>query len=342
MRRINRKQKLLAQNYLPYAKVNIWPTAKNTKKQKNNFRRNTGFFSPELGIRLSFTKYPKLLYGYQTNKASFLQYKSTNKCSSIVAAQQWQAPGPQGQSFGPATAQQWQAPGPMDQFYEPSFTGNLQQSIKTDIGPGYTIKRLVQKPINKISFSSSTNMSIMYPFLKNAALVPGAHRIRKTKSYFFVQKNSVKTLSVWAKHAGKTKMRRFLEQRLNQSSAAASESGTFGYRNSLLFLTAIESLPIVLYIKSFQYKNSYIIYPMLQNKYLYINGFFIGQWASLKPGDIFSFQKNQKVSEHKRKAYINIVAPLYKKSLFVQSTKVLHGITGQTSTHKYKRFGLQC
>jgi hypothetical protein len=29
-------------------------------------------------------------------------------------------------------------------------------------------------------------MSIMHPFLKNAALVPGAHRIRKTKSYFYV------------------------------------------------------------------------------------------------------------------------------------------------------------
>jgi hypothetical protein len=28
-------------------------------------------------------------------------------------------------------------------------------------------------------------------------------------------------------------------------------SGTFGYRNNLLFLTAIESLPIVLYIKTF-------------------------------------------------------------------------------------------
>jgi hypothetical protein len=53
-------------------------------------------------------------------------------------------------------------------------------------GPGYTIKPMVQNNINSISSSNTSNMSIMHPFLKNAALVPGAHRIRKTKSYFYV------------------------------------------------------------------------------------------------------------------------------------------------------------
>jgi hypothetical protein len=67
---------------------------------------------------------------------------------------------------------------------------------------------------------------------------------------------------------------------------------------------------------------------MLQNKYLNINGFFIAQWASLKPGDIYSFQKSKKAGFAKSTAFINIVMPLYKKSLFVQSAKVLHRITG--------------
>ena len=333
MRRINRKQKVLAQNYLPYARVNIWPTAKNTKKQKSIFRRNTGFFSAELGIRLAITKYPKLLYKYKTNSNSFLQFRSVQpisiKQNGLNSKKEYY------QSFNNISMQ---TKNQRKYLFNGVNTTTKQWGFSTGpkdqhLGPGYTIKPMVQNNINSISSSNTSNVSIMHPFLKNAALVPGAHRIRKTKSYFYVQKNSVKTLQVWLGQAGSTKMRRFLEQTINMNTATA-ESGIFGYRNNLLFLTAIESLPIVLYIKTFQYKNTNIIYPLLQNKYLNINGFFIGQWTSLKPGDIFSVQKSKKPAP----AFINQSMPLYKKSLFVQSAKVLHSITGQTSMHKYKRF----
>jgi hypothetical protein len=63
---------------------------------------------------------------------------------------------------------------------------------------------------------------------------------------------------------------------------------------------------------------------LLQNKNLNINGFFMGQWTSLKPGDIFSIQKSKKTAP----VFINQNMPLYKKSLFVQSAKVLDRITG--------------
>lgn len=285
MRKMYRQEKVLGQNFLPYAKVNIWHTTKNTKKQKNAFRRNNGFFSNELGIRLLLTKYPNLLYRQKTKNDHFLEYKNIVNQNNASVNRDY----------------------PSELLTNGSIEGNITSSPK--YGAASSAQALSSGAQHQGKKANLTTAPFGW-FLKNAALVPGAHRIRRTKSYYYVQKNSWKTLRVWLGNPGKIPMIKFLQKTILQSHSGL-ETGTFGYRNSMLFLTAIESLPVVLYIKSFQYKNSRILYSILRNNLLFQSGFFMnrkcwsagpgtrGQWSILKPGDILGYRKITKIQKAK-------------------------------------------
>jgi hypothetical protein len=78
-------------------------------------------------------------------------------------------------------------------------------------------------------------------FLKNAALVPGIHRIRRGKTFDLVQKNSMKILRFWLGNPAFRRILKFLHQ----------TNEPFGFRKPMLFVTALESLPMVGFQKTF-------------------------------------------------------------------------------------------
>lgn len=115
-------------------------------------------------------------------------------------------------------------------------------------------------------------------FLKKTSLIPGGTRMVRTKSFNLVKANSLKTLKTFLKSMSFAKMLKLVSITNNQ----------VGFNNTLKFVHAIESLPIVLVQKSFQYNTSSMTQPILKQK-VYVNSkkHLALPYKQMKPGDMF-------------------------------------------------------
>ena len=148
----------------------------------------------------------------------------------------------------------------------------------------------IQRPKKRFYAHNISNIAFKnFWFLKNAALVPGIHKIRKPKSFSLVQKNSNKILCFWLGNSSCSKICKFLHK----------TNVPFGFKKDMLFITGLESLPIVLFQKAFVYKNAFMLQPQLRSNHykgtnaekITVNGFFISrQWSVLFPADVFCME----------------------------------------------------
>lgn len=140
-------------------------------------------------------------------------------------------------------------------------------------------------------------------FLKKTSLIPGGVKIMRPKSFNLVKKNSLKTLKVYLKSIQKSKMQKLVSRTNNQ----------MGFRHTWKFVHAIESLPLICMQKAFQYKNSFMVQPILaQNLKVNSANHLALPYKQMKQGDFFT-------NKHVNKSLYN--STLYQKILILYSYK---------------------
>jgi hypothetical protein len=202
MRKTFRLKNSSSTHFLRNTRVIVWPTKSLTKKSKKIFVKKTKFFSAELGTTLKKYKMHKLNFNTTLMPKTF-------RLPCV----------------------------PMGAQVKPLLDANAQ--VKPSAVPiGAQVKH-GRLHLNKGQPQRDIYLKNFW-FLRNAALVPGIHKMRKPKSFSLVQKNSSYVLRFWLGKVPFSKISRFLKK-----------TNTNKRVGNMQFISAIESLPFVLFQKAF-------------------------------------------------------------------------------------------